>query len=416
MESETRKRDEYFNGWKTSVNLAKNDHEFVTYYIFTDCHHQNYFKETLQKAFDSTPKLFELVDGYLTANTISMDQAINCSDKMTFIAIVKGHTGSANSLKPIFKLDIYKKWQRKSRTDDNETLLLTRDYLKYLQQHFDFKITKIENIYFFRKCNILPLVYKQLLEQRQLAENIPCRKMLIKNVINYSCGFCGLNSEKIQSSTFACKLVSKASRLYNLEDYKMVPVGEVGNTTYSIAIRVKSFSSLQKCQFKQSNSALPIFVSIIEAGKMRMSEVLCFFDTYLINSAFKHVYSNCDNVLMVLSTTDLDSAVKPHLFNEYAQQKLNFFAAGQAGHLKHELSFLADTEWKLITPTVQNWACCTKDNKYDCHKSSSINNVTTLEVYNMACNLLQDKKFTIPQTRRINKMVNTDSKVQSFTF
>jgi hypothetical protein len=166
---------------------------------------------------------------------------------------------------------------------------------------------------------------------------------------------------------------------------------------------------------KASSSPLPLFVCIIEYGKLRMSDILTFFDTWLLPRTHCHLYTNVDNVIMALSTPTLEDAVVPSLRNDFEQEKNRFFLAGKPGHLKQEWTIPAENKWRFVSALVQNWAVMCADGT-GIHKNSVLSNVTDQVSYDASCNILDKIVMSVPQIRRTNKMFNMETKEQNFTF
>ena len=75
-----------------------------------------------------------------------------------------------------------------------------------------------------------------------------------------------------------------------------------------------------------------------------------------------------------------------------------------------------DKEWKFVSPMMQNWALLTNDVISERHKNSALNHVSTQTSYNMALNMLEKKQTKIIQTRRVDKMLNTETCEKIFVF
>jgi len=84
------------------------------------------------------------------------------------------------------------------------------------------------------------------------------------------------------------------------------------------------------------------------------------------------------------------------------------------GHLKIEFEFSQDKDWKFVSPMMQNHAIITNDINLTAQKNSHVRYVSSIQAYNYSCKLLDSISISIPQTRRVNKLINT--KVQQQTF
>jgi hypothetical protein len=163
-------------------------------------------------------------------------------------------------------------------------------------------------------------------------------------------------------------------------------------------------------------SPIPIFVMIIEFGKLRMSQILCFFDKFLIASRYQHLYSNIDNVVFALSTDTIDEAVDPQYWLQYQKEKSNFFISTLPGHLKHEWIISKNEQWKFVSPKTMNYAVLAQDSNQSVFKNSAINGISPDESYHTALSMLHNKMIKINQTRRVNKLLNKDVKMTTFVF
>jgi hypothetical protein len=347
-----------------------------------------------------------------------LDDIIHCSDLLTYIAVVRGQTTQGISF-PLFmrvpaedpdEVDFRPKFQKWKDTLDHD-LLLTKDYLDVLIRDHGFVVREIKSVFFYRKCHVLPLIFQDLVDSRAQAkkEGLVARAQLLKNLANYSCGFFGFNPHKrVAKSTY--RLIATKGKRTNPGQHAPSDVGSVKDEEFAV---IKTFfrPSTKK---RASSSPLPLFVCIIEYGKLRMSEILTFFDNFLLPGTHRHLYTNVDNVIMTLSTPTLEDAVVPSLREDFEREKNRFFLAGQPGHLKQEWTIRAENKWKFVSALVQNWAVMGEDGT-GIHKNSLLSNVSNQVSYDACCNVLDEKVMQIMQIRRTNKMVNMDTKEQTFT-
>ena len=163
-----------------------------------------------------------------------------------------------------------------------------------------------------------------------------------------------------------------------------------------------------------SKSPLPIYITILEYGKLRMSQILCFFDYYLDPSKYRHLYSNVDNIVMALATPTIDKAVVESLKFEFENEKTNFFKPNTAGHLKLEYVIPRDQDWKFVSAMPMNYVILAKTSSVQ--KNCALNNLTNEYAYQCSFMMLTKQRLAVVQQRRVNKIANTDTKNVTLIF
>jgi len=163
-----------------------------------------------------------------------------------------------------------------------------------------------------------------------------------------------------------------------------------------------------------SSTAIPIFCCIVEFGKLRMSQILCLFQTFLSPLRYRHLYTNVDNVLIALSTPSLEAAVFPQQLEMFQKEKIDFFQFDTPGHLKEEFKIEAYQNWKFVSAAIMNYVIIS-DNIF-VQKNSSLNNMSVEQAYGASLALLNREKIVINQTRRVNKIANKDVEMIAITF
>ena len=347
----------------------------------------------------------------MTSNVIKEDQIQNCSPSLTYIAIIEGEMPSSNSNKPLFMQDEKGIWHRRSSTHGS-TIIVTQDYLNWLINEFGFKVTRYHNVFFYKKTEILNQIYKDLLQERNSPTITSGRKQLIKNLVNFSAGYYGLNSDK--QSSIKNSLVAGINKHYNQYKHFIQEIETVDYTHYCI----KSYGKIDKPNKKRKicQTGLPLFINIVESGKFRLAQILCHFDTYLDSNSYRHVYSNVDNIVFVLSTENIDEAVKPALKDKFLEQKDNYFIPNKAGHLKEEFKITLEHNWKFVTPKSHHYSIVTTTKENDVHKNCTLKGLSSEEYFNINCAILAKEKISVEQERRTNKIVGMETKKQTFTF
>jgi hypothetical protein len=361
--------------------------------------------KNLKQRFCLEPELNLLVKGYPTQKTITQDDVIFCNSDLTFLILLEGFIPETKLKQSLF-LHSDHQWQR-TFTCVQKPMLLSKDYLDWLILRCHFQITVIHKVFFYKKCTVLNNIFKDLIELR-LTENLSLStKKLIKNIINYSVGFFGLNSNKHKPTRL--KLVHNLGRRYNIIKNNTI---FYKNVHFFIKHSIKQLEP----QVKMSCTPIPIFVMIIEFGKLRMSKILCFFDQFLLPFQFKHLYSHVDNVILALATDTLEDAVDPKKLPLFLKESKNFFISNTPGHLKLEWIIFKEQEWKFATSHCMNYALLTNNQLKNVSKNSSLNNVSIQDSYDYALKLLNNQTVKVNQTRRVNKIINMDVKTTLFVY
>ena len=395
--------------WCSFINDQMKCIDFATYTIKTDCHDADYTVKTMKRHFYATPHLAPLISNYYTDPEISIDQILNCPNDVTFIAVLDGYAEKNADLKPLFLQNEKRKWDRHS--DTPQSMLLTKDYCNFLIKNFNFQITSVQSIFFYKVCPLFNTIYQNLVHQRTDPYITANKKQLLKNIVNYSAGFFGFNQNK--KMTQSHRIVSEVTTCFDMTKHSIQYLGDVQDTCYLIKTTCRYFDS-ETTKQKACVSPLALYVTIVEFGKLRMAEILTFFDYYLLPENYRHLYSNIDNVIIALSTPTLESSVKPHLVQQFDIEKHKFLHPTLPGHLKVEFQFFQENEWKFISPMMQNHAIITKESTAGTHKNSSIRYASTQQAYNYSLKLLQRHQISVPQTRRVNKLLNTNVHKQTF--
>lgn len=404
VEFNTQQRDNALLEWCTQVNAALHCSDYATYIVKTDCH--DYSVNMMRQVFFQKPHLASLIQNYITKTTITIEDILNCNPNLTFIAILQGSADKKFNLKPLFSRKNDEDWMRQDETTNN--IIVTRDVFDYLRQKFNFQVTSISSIFFYKKCYTFNQIFQRLVTQRADPNITICQKQLLKKIINYSTGFFGFNQNKTGQSTH--KIISKITKYYDTTRHSLTFLGELDKKTYYVKTCYKKIPTLQQ---KPCLSPLPIYCFIVEYGKMRMSQILTFFDYFFTPDSYRHLYSNTDNIIFALSTETIEDAVKPCLQDFFQIEKNFIFSNDKPGHLKQEFSFSKDSKWKFVSPKMQYYSILIKESS-GLHKSSAFNHISTLESYNYALQLLDGECINFTQPRRCHKIVNTEMHEQSF--
>ena len=403
LEAKTQKRDDSILEWVNASNAIHFNSVF--YFVISNCHDKHYSLKALRKKFNSESVLQNVIEGYPLKKTLTQDEIIFCGSNMTFLILLEGYV----PLKQSLLLHENNQWHR-SFTCTQKPTLFSKDYLDWLIQCCNFQITTIHKVFLYKRCTILNQIYKELIEFRLNKNTSPSVKKLLKNLINYSVGFFGLNQNKPKYCQV--KLVSKLTRRFNHCSENVINLNE--NVEFFIKSKIKTRTAISA--FSMSSTPIPIFVMIIEFGKMRMSQILCFFDAFLQPAKYKHLYSHVDNFVLALSTNTLEEAVFPQKQLSFVKESNKYFLLNTPGHLKLEWIIFKEQEWKFISPHCMAYALITNDSLKNIAKISSLNNISPQESFQYGLNMLDKKPFSISQIRRVDKKLNKDVKITVFEY
>ena len=386
--------------------------------MITDCHDAAYQMKKLKHAFYSIPVLAEIISGYPTAKTCTKDDVLFSNDNLTFLIVLEGFipTLSNQHHLPLLYKNKTHVWCRTDKTESASPMLFSKDYLCWLTKNYNFQVTHIHSVFFYKKCKVLNSIYSTLTLIR-MNENISASiKQLVKNVVNFSAGYFGLNENKRAKTTF--RLISGiGSKFLKKKHFVMSTSTTINNLNFYIVGTARAI----KKQNHMSIAPFPIFVSIVEFGKKRLSEILCFFDKYLLTSHYRHLYSHVDNILFVLATETIEQSVDPRLFEEFCNKRKEFFTFDTAaapplpGFLKQEICVTLNQEWKFVSPTITNY-CIKTNTSSETFFKCLFNNVTGEQAFDHSFKMLKKEPLEVAQIRRVDKLLNKNVEIVTYTF
>ena len=409
LEKQTSDRDQYILTWASKVNIVYP--RFVKYFVKTNCHDKDYSMSSLSNSFETIPLLNALIRNNVNKKVLTLDDVLSCSNDLMYIMIAEGFipANSPFDHPPNALLVLRdKKWTRQPSTC-GEPMMFTKDYADWLMKSFNFQFTVIHKVYFFRKCTILNSIFQDLTLLRMTPNLLSSTKQLIKMVINFTAGYFGLNQNGKTVAKY--KIVSNITRRkFNIVNHKLDPI----HGSFEHDFYVKTVYKPASSHHRLSITGVPIFCCIVEFGKLRMSQILCLFETCLCPLSYRHLYTNVDNVVFVLSTSSLDQAVQPHKQTLFDNERPNFFLPNTPGHLKEEFKIEAHQNWKFVTAAIMNYVIIA-DN-FSVQKNCALNNLSFIDAYNASRALLHNQRLVVEQKRRINKIVNKDVQMMTLTF
>jgi len=398
VEQKTRDRDECLLNWMLRVGQAG-----MKYSVFTDCCHSEYSRKNLKQAFATIPELARLISGF-----DKLDGTLDCIDpkEFMFLAIVEGECllpQSPGQLGPIFTMDL------SSPTRHSGKMLLTSDYYNYLQP---FHVEKVEWIVYYKRCHYLPRVFEKLLQLRQDSAEFKSKAGIVKSIINYACGYFGLNSDKTCKTK--ARVCSRLPRKYNIYVHQAEPLD-----LYYNDLDIYLVKTLGKPPVKMYMCSTPfvLFVGIVEFGKLRLNQALQCLQTFLRPTSLRLLYSNVDNLILALSTDTFEEALRDPTQLQEFQCEWNKLFGTEPGQLKLEWELLQDTEWKFVSPAKMFYsAIALKQEGTSFHKTCAFKGLGSQESYAVAQKLLKKESVQVEQVRRVDKLAGTLTKPVTLNF
>jgi hypothetical protein len=406
--------------------------EEIKFYVVTDCCNPEYSRTALNLYFRTIPELAKLVEGYS-----SIDGRLdNPSKNLTFLAIANVKCSPrdqrpANGFEGPLFLDS-KRMAWSGRT------LLTKDYFDYLRSNFNVEIlSPPEWAVFYKIDAVFPLVYRYLLEQRNVFSGSSAVAKFYKSVVNLSCGFFGSNPSANKPSK-CIRLTDKVPKNYAFKKHRIItiqdlnletlyPPGETYHTNKNVFFVVHSrdlppppSTEASPLPCKPGMQSLPIFASVIEFGKLRLNEIFHFYHLHIPKERFRVVYAHVDSTILILSTPSLkEAAARPEDFEKEWTE--SYFSPDEKipGKMHLEFSHDSSARWKFITAAPCTWALCKEDgsgedDRYpwegkniEIFKMPGISQRTNSDMYNNLRDILNTGKAVIPTQKRMQKLAGT---------
>lgn len=459
LKEKTEIRDTVINDYVNTINAQLNC-ETYKFIIYTDCHDDLYKIKNLRTLFDTDEQLKKLVQPYKflqRKKTISINELQHLDKDLTYLLLGQGHSNLFDSAKktPTSSLQFSKRYggslftwiDEKNQGLANSTVfdtLFTRDSLEYYQKHHNFILTSASFILIYRKCTILPQVYSELLNMRVEAKKVDNILFVktIKRIINYSCGYFGLNPNKAQKMSYKIYPANRRRNIlennYNLSNTSFTWDDQEYHMYTNRKQRVKHKNNDFDCKYNHyvaGKYSLPIFASVIEYGKKRLHECLFYLHLLTRPTAIKFMYSNVDNLIFVLSEYELEDTFKttlqhPNKQNAVKIVKDSFLNQNEPGKLKYEWNLVKDIanfdhQWVYASHMTCFYVAgflettgddTTLNNDGGHGKCSSLKNLSFQEMYRHYQNMKQDGVSIVSQKRRINKMLNMDCEIKKMKF
>ena len=411
----TNTRNKVTNDWIASATTSTQ--RFI-YRIYTDCHDDEFIPSWLSNAFAHVPELRKYTEPYRQlpkpGMVMTADHILNAHPDLTYLLVGTGYIptekrrGGGSGPLFIWTQSDNGKWRQDFGWEVITPILFTRDTLEYATNNYGFQLTNIESCYFYKTCDIYPLVYKDLITERYKT-TYPAVATFIKTIVNYSVGMMGYNPAK--NKTYGKPTICTKLTKYNNNNIRSIctVAGTYNNTTYFLRQMYRSQKHINASNNRILNNALPVFASIVEYGKLRMQEVAAFWHKHTIPGSIRICYSQIDNFIVAMSTHSLDEAIDPTLMAAYLQQKPHFI-----GNLPGQLKLVwnvSSSNWRFTSPSTCNYAC---DEHWRLNAITGVDSAS--EAHNILQQLVHRQSVYLTQTRRTNKLHNTHTKSSIYHF
>ena len=409
LEEKTRLRDAAIQQW---VDQA----DSYTYLVVSECHTPGYKAKLLAQEFVPGKPLYFLVEPYLQLprDIFKLDQLTRLSSDLTYTIFCQGHTNESTK-PPLFVWNDEGSQDFASRTTPGKDVMLSQLHYEYLCREHNFRLDSVKAILFYKTDPFLPRVFRQLTQDRYEASHSPSQVGVIKCLINFACGYFGYNAGKKKGPSARNKwLITGFNTRYPFEKYTFEDAGDFNRQSYFVKSQLAVLAQQQRQPspyLKASNSALPIFCTIIDVGKMRLGECFTFIQRAARPGSVKLLYTHIDNVILACSEPRLEDAVTPQqqtYFQTYRQHFLNQQdQVPLPGQLKLEFNLVSDC-WKFASPKTCFYGLINEQNDSDnVSKTSSLNSLSHRDAYRCALRLLEKTPVNLTQERRVNKLSNT---------
>lgn len=426
----TNKRDVTTRYWMDQINAKAS---LIQYTIIQDCCTPGYSSTSLEATFKTVPELANLIKGYhitdelhngcLVSELISKLTNPNSMD-FTYIAQANITITDASVPEPLIVYEPRPETYTRQYLAHEGSVVLTRDYLQWLVAMYgeSLIVASLDWILFYSIEPIWNDLFKKLTHWRSTTKE-PVLVSFLKRIINLTCGFFGARTTQQDKTTY--RLVNNLP--YNYAFYRHFPdinyTMDVGNNSYFL-LETKPWPKYYNYR-KASKSALPMFLTVVEYGKLRLVQILHYIQQHTTPGHFKLLYSNIDNIIFALAHADtLEDAVQTDARSRFNASKHLYLTSSEPDAIKlpgmAELKWIrkGDVDWKFITIRTQHYCLVVSETEHhdNVHKTSGWSNLSSLEAYQAAKNILNGNKVNIMQTRRINKKSNMLTHQVQFTY
>ncbi len=413
------------------------------YFVVNDCHHADFGLDKLLEFHE----LAELRRPYemLPKRTLSFpDDVLAADPELTYLLIGRGEIPEdrRQTGMPLF-VWIDEPGNRR-RQDfgwslDNHDFLFTRDTLEHLVWKRGFKFSSISACYFYKKCNVMPLVFGGLVGEREassLAGNESLANFL-KATVNFTTGMFGLksNNKGTCKIRLASSLSGKAVNCLETIEFKLA--GTVAGKKFYVCKRLAPLKKLVKRagitnqpqnvhpkseaifkRRKATDAALPIYASVVEFGKMRLLKCLEFLHDTVRPGTVRILYSQVDNLVLGLSSENLENLVDPTKKQEFDEGKDEYFG-NAPGKLveKWKVSAERGEEFRFASARICTYGLVVRDAQGNWlpgqNKMSGLSLIGSQDAYVSNRRLIAGLPgLVFRQERRTNSLLNQDTEAK----
>jgi hypothetical protein len=478
VEEQTRRRDSAIRQWIASIctkaasmdsQQAAADIPNITYTVHSDCHDPDYNLEKLLSHFEKIKPLKKMMQPYedmqdftrLLLSGVGKPEILlkQCPPSLTYIVTTRCSSTTPTAppqgaptgpffVRPYLESEgqCSKLYSRQTGTlHPRESVVLTKDYFDYLcasrksaaatesageaaedsmPAAGTFSVDLIESGLLYPRWKEFNQVFKKLIRRRNSDKLGGAEKRVIKNVINYACGYFGLNQSMEKIRPPKMRLGQQIRSDFNVGKTMIFSTESFCKEVFII------FQSNRKPLFNPRSSVpLPLYLCVIELGKLRLLQIFDWLESSLgLPGSFRHLYTNVDNLILALGG-GVDNKPAPQLLDLSSGP---FGAVGKGtkpkpGGLKLEWNLGPETGWKFVSCALQNWAVITSSGdgqgnsgcgggggQENRTKTNLFPGVCAQQSYNYACQLLNKEPVKLEQQRRVNKMLGTEEHTVCF--
>jgi hypothetical protein len=428
VREKTEKRDANTLEWIQRVNEAALQCQlsampFISYHVIQDCCTPGYSPQTLRRAFATEPALTKLIKGYSITDMCGKSTSLSTLQHLlssitdssyTFIAYANVIIQAIDSEQPsLITYETRENRYTRQHLSHQGHVVLTRNYYQWLQATFGnrLEITSIEWILFYATDPHWNTIYTHLTQLRSSTDD-KVMVTFLKRIVNLSCGFFGARTSSLDKCSYRLVNSLPANYAFYLHFPDMNYTMDIGNNSYFL-LETKPRPKLGTKR-KATSSALPMFITIIEYGKLRLVQILHFIQQHVYPNSFKLLYSNVDNLIYALANVDtLEEAVRPECQINFQHNKESYFALDKKQPGLAELKWIrnGNVGWKFLTMRTQHYCIVIseQEHKTNLHKTAGWSGLSSWEAYTSSKKLLEGEKLSLTQTRRTNKIANMDT-------
>jgi len=385
----------------------------------------------LENAFQTIPDLVSLVKGYRITDacdkTISLSRledllSTHTDANYTFFAYAHVNLDLLpHEQAPFITYETRENKYAKQMLSTQGQVVLTRNYYQWLKQTFGSRIhvDSIDWIIFYATEPCWNVLYTRLTQLRSSTTDQVLMSYL-KRMINLGCGFFGARTSQKDKCSYRLVNALPASYAFYLHRPDINYTMDIGSNAYFL-LETKARPKLVQT-LKATNTALPMFLTVIEYGKLRLVQIMHFIQQHVYPHHFKLLYSNVDNMVYALANADsLEEAVRPDALTNFNQQKQLFMALDgtkQPGLAKLEWIRNGHSQWKFISLRTQHYCVVLSEQEHQAnlHKTAGWSGLSSWEAYTSSKKILEGQRLCIIQNRRINKIANLNTRPVEFMY